>query len=66
MIAKLFLTHPRGVGESYFQHMAVALSFAGWLAAAAGAALIHALIPGLFERTARRIVGRLNDRLTAR
>lgn len=65
-VTTLFLTHPRKVRESYFQHMGMALSFGFWLSVAAGAALIHALIPALCETTASRIVSRLHARLTAR
>ena len=36
----LFTDHPEAVGESYFEHMAVALSFAGPLLAAGLAALV--------------------------
>lgn len=63
MLDRFFFAHPRSVGESYFQHMASALSFFGLLVAAAGAALIHALLPALFEKTASRIVVRLHDRM---
>jgi len=39
---KFFTAHPQTVGETYWQHMAVALSFAGALFGAAVAALVHA------------------------
>lgn len=61
-IARLFTEHPDSVGESYFGHMAFAAWFAGQLAMAAGAALVHAVLPFLFETTASRIVKRLADR----
>lgn len=64
-IAK-FRTHPASVGENYLSHMAFALRFAALLAAAAGAALVHALIPPLFETTASRIVKGLAQELGAR
>jgi Family of unknown function (DUF6356) len=38
----LFTDHPRSVGETYGDHMLVALSFAGPLTKAAAAALVHA------------------------
>ncbi len=47
-----FVDHPASVGETYFGHM----KFAGWFASklllAGGAALVHAVIPPLFEHTA--------------
>ena len=41
-LKKLFTEHPDAVGELYFEHMGVALSFAGPLLAAGLAALVHA------------------------
>ncbi|WP_308917468.1 DUF6356 family protein [Jannaschia sp. LMIT008] len=61
-----FRDHPASVGESYGQHARFALGFAGQLALAAGAALVHAAIPPLFETTASRIVRRLHARIEAR
>ena len=61
-----FRTHPASVGESYFGHMGFALRFAILLGGAAGAALIHALIPPLFETTASRIVKTLAAELSSR
>ncbi len=63
MIRRLFLDHPASMGESYFEHQGVALSFAARLAAAAGACAVHALVPGLFVTAASRAVTDLNARL---
>ena len=62
MIARVFLDHPAKVDETYFQHARFAFGFALRLFAAAGAALVHAIIPCLFERTASRIVADLYAR----
>jgi Family of unknown function (DUF6356) len=62
----LFTDHPRSVGESYLEHMRVALSFAAPLATAAAAALVHAFLPFLFVRTASVTVKTLYDRMTRR
>ncbi len=62
MFARLFLAHPHSVDESYLAHARFAGGFAGQLALAAMAALIHALLPFLFEKTASRIVARLYER----
>lgn len=59
MINRVFLSHPATVDETYFQHAAFAARFALRLFAAAGAAVVHALIPCLFEKTASRIVSEL-------
>lgn len=66
MINRLFLDHPASVDETFFQHMAFALKFAALLFAAAGAALVHAFIPYLFEKTASRIIARLYARTNNR
>jgi hypothetical protein len=62
MIDRLFLDHPRKVEESYLQHARFAFGFSAQLFAAAFAALVHALIPAFFERTASTIVARLYAR----
>ena len=59
MWTKLFLNHPRAVEESYGEHAIFAGRFAAQLFFAAVCALNHALIPGVFEKTASKIVARL-------
>ncbi len=60
---QFFTKHPNSVGESYWQHMGVALSFAWVLFGAAGAALVHAVFPAWFEKTASAQITRLHDRM---
>ena len=62
----LFLDHPATVNETYFGHMRFAFGFAFWLGVAAGAAVVHAVVPALCETTASRILKRLNDRMESR
>ena len=59
MISRVFLDHPAQVNETFLEHMAFALKFSGLLFAAASAALVHAVIPCLFEKTASGIIARL-------
>jgi len=66
MFRRLFLSHPQSVGESYFEHQRVALSFALPLLGAGLAAAMHALVPAVFERTAGDIIRKLHDRLENR
>lgn len=66
LIDRWFLAHPATVDETYFQHMRFALGFCFWLSVAAGAALIHAVIPAMCETTAGRILGKLTARMAAR
>jgi hypothetical protein len=63
---RLFLSHPRTVDESYGQHFAFALGFAARLFGAGCAALVHAIIPCLFESTASRMIREMHDRITRR
>lgn len=63
MFARLFLVHPQSVGETYLQHQRMAFSFAGVLFLAALACLLHALIPGLCERTASSRIEDLHQRM---
>lgn len=66
MITRIFLNHPASVDETYFEHMRFALWFAFWLAAAAFAALVHAIIPAAFEKTGSRIIAKLYARTANR
>jgi Family of unknown function (DUF6356) len=65
-LRRLFTAHPDSVGETYFEHMKLALSFALPLAGAALAAFAHAFLPFLFEKTASTIIRRLHARVTSR
>ncbi|WP_350335104.1 DUF6356 family protein [Coralliovum pocilloporae] len=63
LLKDLFVTHPESVDETYFEHMGQALSFAGTMAKGMLMALVHAFIPGLFEKSASRLVTGLHDRM---
>lgn len=62
MFKRIFLDHPATVDETFLQHMAFALRFAGLLLAAGAAALVHAFIPCLFAKTASKIIATLYAR----
>lgn len=63
MFERWFLSHPRSVNESYLEHQAVALAFSGSLFKAAAMCFVHALVPGLFERSASHAVEQLHQRM---
>ena len=65
-LKRLFTEHPEAVGESYTEHMRVALSFSGPLLLAGLAALVHAFLPFLCTTTASRTVKRLHARMMNR
>jgi hypothetical protein len=60
---RLFLLHPRSLGESYWEHQRHALEFGTLMIAAGIACVIHALVPALFVRTASQTISHLHDRL---
>lgn len=61
-VTHLFTDHPSSVDETYFEHMRFAGWFSGTLFLAALAALVHAILPFLFEKTAGRMVASLYER----
>jgi len=63
MLRRLFLDHPASVNESYPEHMGVAAGFGWALLKASCACFVHALVPGLCERTGSRIITRLHSRM---
>jgi hypothetical protein len=58
---KTLLAHPAEVEETYLQHLVAASRFALRLFLAAGACLIHALVPCLFTRKASDMLHHLHD-----
>lgn len=63
MISKLFLDHPKSVGESYWEHLWTASCFSGRMLMGALACFVHALIPGLCGKTGSKTITELNDRM---
>jgi len=63
---RLFLDHPRSVGESYFEHQRASLAVAIALLGAGLAACIHAIVPGLFRTTGSRTIAQLHRQITER
>lgn len=61
MIARLFLDHPRSVDESYAEHALFAASFSLRLFGAAFAALVHAVLPFAFKKTASGVIADLYE-----
>lgn len=66
ILDRLFLAHPRTVGESYLEHWAFAFRIGSRLLLAGSAALVHSVIPCLCETTASRIILALNAGIVAR
>jgi hypothetical protein len=65
-IARLFRDHPASVDETYFEHMVFAGRFSAKLFLAGSMALVHALLPFLFEKSASGIVRQLYEKTHGR
>lgn len=61
--SRLFRDHPASVNETYLQHMGVASSFGWAMLKASGACFVHALVPGLCEKTGSTIIRNLHSRM---
>jgi hypothetical protein len=66
MIGRLFIEHPRAVGESYGEHFAVAARFGATMVLGGLACIVHAIVPGLFVRTGSSAVKTLYSEMVAR
>ena len=64
--ARIFLDHPQSVEESYFEHMRFAGRFSLRLFGAGCAALVHAVIPCLFEKTASQMIREMHRQIDNR
>ena len=60
-----FTAHPRDVGETYLEHGVFATRYGVKMTLGGMAALVHAVLPFLFERTGSRITRELNETLEA-
>lgn len=65
-IDRLFLDHPRSVGESYVEHFGVATRFGARLIAGGVACMIHGVLPNLFTRTGSNTVKHLYSQMLSR
>ncbi len=65
-IKTLFTAHPEAVGESYGEHFMAASGYSLRLFKAGGAALIHAVLPFLCEKTASNAVKAMYADMTRR
>lgn len=66
LAGRLFVDHPRSLGMSWASHAAGAVKIGIALVGAGIAALVHALVPGLFTETAGRTVARVYNHIQQR
>lgn len=63
VVDHLFFEHPRSLGMSWGSHGAGAVKVGFQLIGAGCAALIHAVVPGIFGETASSTVIRIHDHI---
>lgn len=63
MFNRLFLDHPRSIGESYFEHQRHAMAFGARMFLGAFACFLHGIVPAAFTQTGSRTVSKLYDRM---
>ena len=63
MLKRAFTEHPASVGESYFEHMGMAFSFASKMIGAGFCCLLHGIFPFLFVRTGRDCIADLHYKM---
>ena len=56
-----FTAHPTSVNETYWEHLAFALRFGIKMAFGGGAAVLHAIFPFMFVRTAGKLCDELQE-----
>ena len=62
---RAFTDHPESVGESYFEHMAMAFGFGAKMIVSGLACLMHGLFPFLFLKTGSNTVTALHTSMVS-
>ncbi len=60
MIRRIFLDHPRTVGESYWEHFGVASRFGREMVSGGVKAIVHAAFPTVYETAASDTIRKLH------
>lgn len=63
---KLFTKHPHSVGETYLQHMRVAMTYGGKMVLGGLACMMHGIFPFLFVNTGSQTALKLCERFLSR
>ena len=61
MFSRIFLDHPKTVGESYWEHFRVAGSFGIAMIAGGAKAMVHAALPNVYETAGSDTIRRLHN-----
>tara|TARA_X000000368_G_C22929614_1_gene666966 strand:- start:615 stop:842 length:228 start_codon:yes stop_codon:yes gene_type:complete len=65
-LSKIFTHHPESNGETYFQHMRCASYYGFKMIASGVAAIVHAILPFLFETAASDCAKMVNEEVNRR
>lgn len=65
-LKRLFVDHPREVGESYFHHMAASSAFGFRLLRLSGAAFLHSVVPGVCKTAVSDDIRRMANETSGR
>ncbi|WP_298468815.1 DUF6356 family protein [uncultured Erythrobacter sp.] len=60
---RLFTEHPAAVGETYFEHFGMAMSFGLRMCVAGIACLLHGIFPFWFKSSGSSAICELHDRM---
>jgi len=63
MLTRLFIDHPKSVGETYGQHLVTALAFGTRMVLGGGACMLHGFLPFLFVKTGSTTVRHLHGEM---
>ena len=66
LVDRIFLAHPRMVGEGYVEHAGIASRFGATMVVGGMKCLAHAILPAVFERSASTCVAKLHGELERR
>jgi hypothetical protein len=66
IVDRLFVDHPRSLGMTWAGHGIGAVKIGAELIGAGCAAIVHAIVPGVFTETAGRTVTRIYDHIQSR
>lgn len=62
---KFFTAHPASVGETYFEHLRIALWFGARMVVGGLACMVHAFLPALFTTSGSEAIKSLHHRMVA-
>lgn len=62
-VIEFFTKHPEEVGESYFEHMLVALTFSARMIFGGLACAVHGIFPALCTKTGSKMIEQLYDEM---